>query len=40
MRQEKAEPIAKSFRAWLEAQRSRVPDGSATAKAIDYRLGR
>jgi hypothetical protein len=36
----KAEPIAKSFRAWLEAQRVRVPDGSATAKAIDYSLGR
>ena len=40
IRQDKAEPIAKNFRAWLEAQRARVPDGSATAKAIDYSLGR
>ncbi len=40
IRQEKSKPIAKSFRAWLEAQRARVPDGSATAKAIDYSLGR
>jgi transposase len=28
------------FKDWLEAQRSRVPDGSATAKAIDYSRGR
>jgi len=40
LRQEKAAPIATNFRAWLEAQRMRVPDGSATAKAIDYSLGR
>jgi transposase len=40
LRQEKAVPIAVNFRAWLEAQRVRVPDGSATAKAIDYSLGR
>ena len=39
-RQDKAGPIADNFRAWLEAQRVRVPDGSATAKAIDYSLGR
>jgi hypothetical protein len=26
--------------AWLTAQRRRVPPGSATAKAIDYSLGR
>lgn len=40
IRQDKAEPIAKNFRAWLEAQRARVPDGSAAAKAIDYSRGR
>lgn len=40
LRQEKAMPITNNFRAWLEAQRVRVPDGSATAKAIDYSLGR
>jgi hypothetical protein len=39
-RQEKAVRIAATFRAWLEAQRVHVPDGSATAKAIDYSLGR
>jgi hypothetical protein len=26
--------------AWLKAQRQRIPDGSATARAIDYSLGR
>ena len=40
LRKERAEPIAKKFRDWLEAQRCRVPDGSATAKAIDYSRGR
>jgi transposase len=40
LRQAEAEPIAKNFHAWLEAQRGRVPDGSATAKAIDYSLKR
>ena len=40
IRQAQADPIAKNFRAWLEAQRTRVPDGSATAKAIDYSLKR
>jgi len=40
LRKEQAEPIAKKFKDWLETQRSRVPDGSATAKAIDYSRGR
>ena len=39
-RQEQARPIAKDFHVWLQAQRGRVPDGSATARAIDYSLGR
>ena len=39
-RQECAKPIAKDFHVWLQAQRMRVPDGSATARAIDYSLGR
>jgi transposase len=39
-RQEQAQPIAKDFHVWLQAQRGRVPDGSATARAIDYSLGR
>jgi transposase len=40
IRQEKAGPIADALRAWLTAQRQKVPPGSATAKAIDYTLGR
>ena len=40
IRQDKARPIADAMHAWLTAQRRRVPPGSATAKAIDYSLGR
>ncbi len=40
LRQEKAKPIADTFHAWLTAQRQKVPNGSATAKAIDYSLKR
>jgi transposase len=40
IRQEEAKPIADALRTWLAAQRQRVPPGSATAKAIDYTLGR
>jgi transposase len=40
LRQERGKPIADDFHAWLQAQRARVPDGSATARAIDYSLGR
>jgi transposase len=40
IRQEKARPIADALHAWLTAQRQKVPPGSATAKAIDYSLGR
>ena len=32
--------MADALHAWLLAQRQRVPDGSATAKAIDYSLTR
>ncbi len=39
-RQEQGRLIAKDFHVWLQAQRGRVPDGSATARAIDYSLGR
>jgi transposase len=35
-----ARPAADTLHAWLQAQRQRVPDGSATAKAINYSLGR
>lgn len=40
IRQLKARPVADTLHAWLTAQRQKVPDGSATAKAIDYSLGR
>jgi transposase len=40
IRQQKGRPAADTLHAWLVAQRQRVPDGSATAKAIDYSLGR
>jgi hypothetical protein len=39
-RQEKAVPVAKALQDWLEAQRARVPEGLAIAKAIDYSRGR
>jgi transposase len=40
LRQQHARPAADTLHAWLLAQRQRVPDGGATAKAIDYSLGR
>jgi len=40
LRQQLGRPAADVLHAWLLAQRQRVPDGSATAKAIDYSLGR
>lgn len=40
IRQQQARPAADALHAWLLAQRQRVPDGSATAKAIEYSLVR
>jgi transposase len=40
IRQLKAQPVADDLQAWLLLQRQRVPDGSATARAIDYSLQR
>lgn len=40
IRQEKAKPIADKLHAWMLAQRLLVPDGSGTAKALDYSLKR
>ena len=40
IRQLKAQPVADTLHTWLTAQRQKVPDGTATAKAIDYSLGR
>ena len=40
IRQEKAVPILDALHDWMLAQRERVPNGSATAKALDYSLKR
>ncbi|WP_040266825.1 IS66 family transposase [Pseudomonas rhodesiae] len=40
LRQKIAEPIAKKLHEWMLAQRELVPEGSATAKALDYSLKR
>jgi transposase len=39
-RQQHARSVADHLREWLTRQRMKVPDGSATAKAINYSLGR
>ncbi len=40
IRQEMAVPIFKKLHDWMLAQRDLVPNGSATAKALDYSLKR
>ena len=40
IRQEKSSPILDALHDWMLAQRDRVPNGSATAKALDYSLKR
>jgi transposase len=40
LRQQRSKPFAEALRQWLTRQRGQVPDGSATAKAIEYSLGR
>src|SRR5450830_577522 len=40
IRQERAAPIIKTLHDWMLAQRDLVPNGSATAKALDYSLKR
>ena len=40
IRQLKASPVADDLHAWLLRQRQKVPEGSATIKAIDYSLKR
>jgi transposase len=37
-RRQATEPLWKRLRTWLETERGKVPDGSATAKALDYSL--
>ena len=38
MRQERSQPLWEEMHVWLQLERTRVPDGSAIAKAIDYSL--
>jgi len=38
MRQERSAPLWQELHVWLQLERTRVPDGSAIAKAIDYSL--
>ena len=40
IRQERSDKVAKALQQWLQQQRGLVPEGSATAKAIDYSLRR
>ena len=40
LRQQRSRPVADALRQWLTQQRQKVPDGSATARAIDYSVNR
>lgn len=40
IRRDQARPVVDEFEAWLKRRRQQVPNGSATAKAIDYSLRR
>ena len=40
VRQSESAPIADQLHRWLRAQREKVPDGTASAKAMDYSLKR
>ena len=40
VRQERSRTVANALHQWLSAQRQKVPEGSATANAIDYSLKR
>ena len=39
-RRQRSRPVADALHQWLRQQRQKVPDGSATARAIDYSLKR
>lgn len=40
IRQSSSKPLSEDLHEWLKLERQRVPEGSATAKAIDYSLNR
>ena len=39
-RRRRSRPVADALQQWMRQQRQKIPDGSATAKAIDYSLNR
>jgi transposase len=39
-RRRRSRPVADALHQWLRQQRQKIPDGSATARAIDYSLNR
>jgi hypothetical protein len=40
IRRQRSRPVANALHHWMTRQRQKVPDGSATARAIDYTLKR
>ena len=40
VRQERSRPVLDALHAWMSLQRRKVPDGSASARALDYSLKR
>lgn len=40
IRQSSSKPLCEDLHAWLTLERQRVPEGSATAKAVDYSVNR
>ena len=40
LRRRRSKPVADALHQWMRQQRQKIPDGSATAKAIDYSLRR
>jgi hypothetical protein len=40
LRQTQAQPLLEDFKTWLLACRAKIPNGSSSAKAIDYTLKR
>ena len=40
IRQQQSKPVLDALHQWMALQRQKVPDGSATAKALDYSLRR
>jgi hypothetical protein len=39
-RRRRSRPVADALQQWMRQQRQKIPDGSATARAIDYSLNR